>query len=204
MSSQPLPRDRSTAGVLRSAAFIMLLLLAGGYLVAVALGLVTPSNRFTPPEIMICVALILVAAFMAQGSHALKELAFGPTGVSAKFDRIEKRQGELETEIQALKVAVAGLVTKYELVHLEKLAADGSAIVTYSNHMVKELEHLDAMTYIVPLDLRGLNAMEQDHGSGVDKFDLKDYVQITMEGRQYLSLRAGLAAREAAAKALLG
>lgn len=49
--------------------------------------------------------------------------------------------------------------------------------------MIKELEHLDAMTYVVPTDIRGLNGMEQDHGNGIDQFDLKDYVHITTEGR---------------------
>jgi hypothetical protein len=131
----------------------------------------------------------------------IRNLALGPAGVTARFEQIEKRQSELETEIQALQVAVTGLVTNHELAQLEKLTADRTAVVSYSNPMVKELEHLDATTYVVPMDLRGLNGMEQDHGNGIDQFDLKDYVQITTEGRQYLSLRARLAARAAAAKA---
>lgn len=199
--SPKLQRNRGITRLLRGAVFIILVLLACSYLVAVSLGLVTPTNRFTTPEIMVGVALLLVAAFVAQRSYVIRDLVLGPTGVSAHFDRIEKRQNELETEIQALQVAVTGLVTKYELSHLEKLAADTRAVVTYSNHMLNELERLDAMTYIVPTDLRGLNAVKQDHGSGLDDFDLKDYVRLTEEGRQYLSLRAQLAARTAAAKA---
>lgn len=175
--------------------------LAGSYLVAVSLGLVTSANRFTTPEIAIGVALLLAAAFVAQGSYVIRDLALGPTGVSAHFERIEKRQNVLETEMQALQMAVLGLVTKHELMHLEKLAGEGKAVVKFGNIMIDELNHLDAMQYIVPHDVRGLNGIEEDHGSGLDDFDLKDYVRITPEGRQYLSLRAQLAARSAAAKA---
>jgi hypothetical protein len=55
-------------GLLRNAGFMVLLLLVSAYLVAVSLGLVIPANRFTTPEIMMCVALILVAAFVVQGN----------------------------------------------------------------------------------------------------------------------------------------
>ena len=102
------------------------MVLVGACLVAVSLGLVTLTNRFSTPEIMICVALILVAAFAVQGKYAIRDLALESSGLTAHFEQIEKRQSELETEIQALQVAVTGLVTKHELAHLEKLAADRS------------------------------------------------------------------------------
>jgi hypothetical protein len=186
---------------LRPTPFIIIMLLTGGYLVAVSLGLVASANRFTIPEIMIGAGLLLAAAFLAQGSYVIRDLALGPTGVSAHFDRMEKRQNELETEMQALQMAVTGLVTKHELMHLKNLAAEGIAVVRFSKIMVQELDHLDAMMYIVPLDPRGLNAIEQDYGNGLDDFDLKQYVGITQEGLQYLFLRTRLAARAAANRA---
>lgn len=194
------PQDRTITGVLRSVALLSGLLLAVGYLAGVALGLIGPANRLTTPEIIIGVTVLAAVAFLSQQSYVVRDLAVGPAGVSAHFDRIEKRQHELETEIEALQVAVTGLVTKHELALLEKLAGEGRGVVRFSQIMVQQLDHLDAMQYVVPLDLRGLNAIGDDHGSGLDDFDLKDYVSVTQEGRQYLSLRARLAAKAAAAQ----
>ena len=67
--------------------------------------------------------------------------------------------------------------------------------------MQSELTHLDAMEYIRPTNPRGLNALRDDHGGGLDDFDLKTYVEITQEGREYLLLRAQLAARAAGERA---
>ena len=103
--------------------------------------------------------------------------------------------------MRALQVALTGLVTTFELIHLQKLASDGPAIVRFGHIMVDELTHLDAMQFIRPIDPRGINALDADHGSGLDDFDLKNYLEITNEGEEYLALRAQLDARTAAARA---
>lgn len=103
--------------------------------------------------------------------------------------------------MRALQVSLTGLVTKFELTHLKKLAADGPANVRFGEIMQYELTHLDAMEFIRPTSPRGLNALRDDHGGGLDDFDLKTYLEITQEGREYLLLRAQLAARIAETKA---
>jgi hypothetical protein len=40
-----------------------------------------------------------------------------------------------------------------------------------------------------------MDALRDDHGSGLDDFDMKQYIEITEEGREYLALRTELAAR---------
>ncbi|TMR15468.1 hypothetical protein ETD86_27210 [Nonomuraea turkmeniaca] len=55
-----------------------------------------------------------------------------------------------------------------------------------------ELDRLDAMGFVEPVDPRGLNAIPQDHGQTYDEFDLKRYVAITEAGREYLRLRERL------------
>jgi len=48
--------------------------------------------------------------------------------------------------------------------------------------------------FLRPIDGRGLNALREDHGSGLDDFGLKRCVEITPEGQEYLALRDRLAA----------
>ena len=119
----------------------------------------------------------------------------------ASFERIEARQSAFESEVKALQVTLTGLVTKFELVHLERLAAPGPTTVKFGEIMLRELEHLDAMQFVRPTELQGLNALRDQHGSGLDDFDLKQYVEITVEGREYLALRAQLAAATARRRA---
>lgn len=165
-----------------------------GYLVAVTAGAIAPGNRLSTPEILLgmgLVAALLVAPQLPL--YSIKDLSLGPGGVTANFERIAARTTALESDVRALQVAITGLVTKFEAVHLEKLAADGPAVVRFGDIMLAELVHLDAMRYVVPLDHRGLNALREDHGTGLTDFDLKTYVAVTQEGREYLGLRAQLA-----------
>jgi hypothetical protein len=67
--------------------------------------------------------------------------------------------------------------------------------------MQSELTHLDAMEFIRPTGPGGLNAIRDNHGSGLDEFDLKNYIEITQGGREYLALREQLIARTARTQA---
>ena len=167
------------------------------YLLAIPFGVVGNGDRFSVPEITLAGILLVVLVLSAQSTYSIKNLALGPGGVTAAFEVIDARQSAIEADVHALQVAVAGLVSKFEAVHLEKLAAQGPAVVRFGRIMLDELNRLDAIGYIQPVDVRGLNAIEADHGSGLDDFDLKTYVEITKEGREYLALRAQLAARAA-------
>lgn len=100
-----------------------------------------------------------------------------------------------------MQVSLTGLVTKWELIHLRNLATAGPASVRFGNIMQDELTHLDAMEFIRPTGPGGLNAIRDDYGSGLDDFDLKNYIEITQEGREYLALREQLAAWTARAQA---
>ncbi|WP_203780983.1 hypothetical protein [Paractinoplanes rishiriensis] len=178
------------------------LLLAGvlvlGYLIAVAGGTVSTDNRLSTAEILLAVAVVAAMLVSDQLSlYSVKDLSLGPGGISANFERIAQKQRALESEVRALQVAITGLVTKFEVIHLEKLAADAPALMRFGEIMIGELTHLDAMQFVRPLDSRGLNAIRQDHGSGVSDFDLKTYLAITREGLEYLALRAQLGARTA-------
>ena len=172
------------------AILILVTSLAISYLIAVPVGLVSQAQRLTVQEIIFASAILVALAFAAQGKYAITDLTLGSSGVTAHFDRIEKKQSELEEDVRALQVALVGLVNKNEQRHLERLAADGPYTVRFGEIFVGELTRLDAMDYVQPVDRdRGINAIRQDHGSGQDDFDLKRYVAITRKGREYLDLR---------------
>lgn len=171
------------------------------YLVLIPVGVIARDDRLGTAEGVLAGVLLVAFLFAAQTSYTIKGLTIGSSGLVADFERIEARQNVLEAEIRALQVTLTGLVTKFEVVHLEKLAAEGPATVRFGEIMQRELEHLDAMGFIRPTDLRGLNVVREHHGGGVDDFDLKHYVEITGEGREYLALRAQLAARTARQRA---
>ena len=61
--------------------------------------------------------------------------------------------------------------------------------------MVRELERLDAIGYATPVRPRGLTRWMKERV--VVRFDLKDYVRITDDGREYLNLRAEILAIQA-------
>jgi hypothetical protein len=176
-------------------------LLLLGYLVLIPVGVIDAGNRLSTGEAVIAAALIVIFLFAAQTSYTIEGLTVGSTGVVASFERIEARQSALESDVKALQVTLTGLVTKFELVHLERLAAEGPTTVKFGEIMLRELEHLDAMQFVRPTQLQGLNAVRDQHGSGLDDFDLKQYVEITAEGREYLALRAQLAAGTARRRA---
>lgn len=193
----------SARGPLALVCLLILILVASlaiSYLVAVPIGLVSPTERLSVQEIIFASAILVALAFAAQGKYAITDLTLSSSGVSAHFNRIEKKQNELEADIRALQFSLVGLVNKNEQGHLERLAADGPYMVRFGEIFVGELTRLDAMDYIQPVDKeRGINAIRQDYGSGQDDFDLKRYIAITSNGREYLELRNTLTRRAGSA-----
>lgn len=158
-----------------------------GYLIVVPLGFIGPDKRLTTAEIVLAVAVLVLS------QYSIEDLTFDAGGASKiRLRRVEDRQSALESDVKVLQVALSGIVTKYELSHLRGLAASGMFDVQYSNHMVRELERLDAMQYVEPVRSDGLNAIRTDHQGPDDRFNLKDYAKITGRGREYLKLLASV------------
>lgn len=197
-----LQREHAGWAILRVMPPVLVILLAFSYLIAIPAGLVGSSQRLGTPEIILAAALLIALVFAAQTKYTITDLTLGSGGVSAHFAKIEAGLSDLEDEVRALQVSLTGLVTKFELIQLRKLAAEGPAVVHFSNIMLQgELTRLDAMEFIRPSGPRGLNAIRDDHGNDSVDFNLKDYVEITQQGREYLALREQLVAQTASAKA---
>jgi len=179
--------------VAATAAFLLVLVVVA-YLVAIPLGLVPTENRLSIGELAL-LAVVLVGCFVALQGYSVKDVSIGQSGITAKLERLSRRQGAVESDVGALRVAVTALVTKYEEQHLQGLAGRRPAMVLFSDKMISELERLDSINYVAPVggNARGINAIREDHGrDGTGNFDLKSYLEITPEGLQYLALRQRL------------
>lgn len=107
-----------------------------------------------------------------------------------RIKKQEEKQKTIESKVRVLQFSLKGIVTKFELPKLEGLAKNNPFMVNFSWHMIREIEHLDSIGYVEPLDgIRGINAISDDfsHRDG-GMFNLKDYIKITNDGLAYLKL----------------
>lgn len=118
----------------------------------------------------------------------IRSLSISDRKTDIKMSKIESRQETIESRVWALQLIVKGLITKFEYDKLVGLAASDPFMVRFHNDMYRELKHLDAIGYVQPKQGEGLVSIRDRDGSS-DEFDLKQYVQITPEGLEYLKLR---------------
>jgi hypothetical protein len=153
-------------------------------------------------------ALVLVAVL-----DRVIDFAVGP--VKATLGRIEQGQQILESDIRAIRVALKGVVTKYEHEYLRRLADPQrfpSEVGDFEYHYEDDKHHytpdvyprlkrLDDIGYIRPTEIDGhrlLLRIVDDHARDESlpneerpRFKLREYAEITEAGRNYLAL-AGL------------
>ncbi len=101
---------------------------------------------------------------------------------------MEQAFGQVESRVRVIQMLIKGSVTDFEYEKLEGLAADGPFPVYYHWDMYHELRRLDALRYVQPQPGYGIESIIERDGSA-DDFNLKQYVYITNEGREYLKLR---------------
>lgn len=107
---------------------------------------------------------------------------------SHEINSIKNRQDSIEDSIRTLQIVTKVLVSEFEYEKLRGLAKEEPFFVRFHNDMYEELKRLDAIRYIQPQPGYGLRDIRNRDGSG-DEFNLKQYVYITDDGREYLKLR---------------
>lgn len=120
--------------------------------------------------------------------ETIRDLGASDTKTSKEINNIKSRQDTIETRVRTLQLVIKGLVSEFEYEKLRGLAADSPFMVKFHNDMYDELKRLDAIKYVQPRPGYGLVSIRERDGIG-DTFDLKQYVYITDEGREYLKLR---------------
>jgi len=140
-------------------------------------------------------ALVAIIAIMAGALILitllpyLTEFYVGPKGVGGKLSRMEERQDSLDLRLNAIQFTLTGIVTKNEYPKLTGLAQKETFLVNYHPDLYRELKHLDAMGFVRPQEGHGLvDIRDQYEHKEQEKFDLKEFVEITEHGREYLKL----------------
>jgi hypothetical protein len=166
---------------------VALVLLAGKTL----LQALYPSMKF---DDALSAGLLVVAAlpWVAQLLTSAK-LPGGWEFVFQEFKENQDIQQDMlmaqQKQIEALRTAVRGIVTRHEFEKLDGLSQDGPFPCRYSDDMFDELKRLRALTYITNVEGKGLAQMARDHKGKDTEFDLKGYFYILEEGRKYLRIR---------------
>jgi hypothetical protein len=100
------------------------------------------------------------------------------------------RLSGVQSDIEAIRVALRGILTKHEFGPLKGLEGPGKVHIKQEPNLVKYLHRLDGLNFIQPNPGHGLYQIEQIPNDTM--FDLKDYLHITDEGRAYLDITTKL------------
>jgi len=102
-----------------------------------------------------------------------------------------------EATIRAIKVALRGIVTKFEIDYLRRLMKAEKWCCRYDPDTYDRLKRLDDMGFVLPTVINGdrrlvrIQELFGDENIPVDQrewFNMKDYVEITEEGKNYVGL----------------
>jgi hypothetical protein len=110
--------------------------------------------------------------------------------------QIEKGQQLLQSNTKAMRVLL-GFIGKYEIEHLRKVAGTEPYLRHYDPDLYYQLKRLDDTGFILPTVRDGgrrllrIQEHSRDESLPVEQrplFNVKDYVEITESGKEYLEL----------------
>jgi hypothetical protein len=118
----------------------------------------------------------------------IRALGFSEQRTQQEVQRLQGRQNATESRLRSMQIVMKGLVTEFEYQKLRGLSADVPFMVKFHNSMVQELNRLDAIRYVRPAPGYGIESIRERDGTD-RQFDLKQYVQVTEDGVEYLRFR---------------
>ena len=130
----------------------------------------------------------------------VKRIKIGREGLELEraFEQVKEQQERQAHEINAIKIALKGILTKHESGLLKRLNGDEPAVMLKSEpELYGYLHRLDGLNFIQPHKDKGLKYglwdTVKDHEHELElpydkrpDFDLRRYVYITNDGRIYL------------------
>jgi hypothetical protein len=131
-----------------------------------------------------------------QGTEirAYVDAMVGP--VKGELVQVETRQALQESELNALEFAVKGILTKHDIGPLTELNGPDPVLIRYEPDLYSYLHKLDGLGFVQPNTNKGYGLYDivQEHRDDErlpyeqrPLFNLKKYVSITDEGKQYLN-----------------
>lgn len=119
----------------------------------------------------------------------IRKARFGPVEIEREItlltEKVKEQKDEQERqklEIDTLRFLITNFVTSAELKHLEKLSKNESFIYEKAPYFELELRRLRSFGLISNFENKGISSMPQ-------KGNLKEYFEITKNGKDYLKLR---------------
>jgi hypothetical protein len=116
---------------------------------------------------------------------------------SRALQKLKRDVEQQETTIQAIRVALKGIVTKFEIDYLRRLGKADPWDCRYDPDTYYRLKRLDDMGFVLPTVIDGNRRLIRIQESFGDEsipveqrtwFNMKDYVEITDAGRDYVRL----------------
>jgi hypothetical protein len=135
--------------------------------------------------------LALAHRFTGEDVQRVKFGSIELERVKGQVDLVKQRQAVQESDIEAIRVALRGILTKHEFGPLKGLNEIGKVPITKGPNLVNYLHRLDGLNFIQPNPGHGLNEIEEKPDGSMLP-DLKDYFHITDEGRAYLDITTRL------------
>src|SRR5512144_528079 len=126
---------------------------------------------------------------MHANHKAIRALGFSEQRTQQQIRQLQNRQETTESRVRTIQILIKSLITEFEYEKLHGLAPNGPFMVQFHNSMIAELNRLDAIRYIRPKPGYGIESIRERDGTD-KKFDLKQYIEITEDGLEYLNLRA--------------
>jgi len=118
-------------------------------------------------------------------------------GKAAELQKLKNKVKQQESDIQAIRVALRGIVTKFEIDYLRRLAKAEPWPCRYDPDTYYRLKRLDDMGFVLPTvidsDRRLIRIQERFGEESIpveqrEWFNMKDYVEITEAGKEYVKL----------------
>jgi hypothetical protein len=139
------------------------------------------DKRLEWPDVVLLLGLLIAVSPLPS---KLGGLTLGDKGLTLSF--IAERQREQDNRLDKISFILRNIVTSYDRDKLKGLAGSGPFMCYYSVAFVDELRHLRGLGFIKAL--QPLHNISERYKAHSDKFDLKDFCEITPEGQQYLTL----------------
>lgn len=167
-------------------------LLLGAVIALVALN---ASDAAVIAAATLLTAVSIVAILIAKG-YEFRRLGISTRGVDVEIAEVKQKQEKISTDVDTLGVAVVGLRTVPERMHLEALTGNTDAFVEFRQTLVDELDHLENLENIKSRDptrrIRdalwdGPGKEWEEKGKKDTEFNLKDYARILPAGEKYLA-----------------
>jgi len=124
---------------------VLLVTFTAVYVTLIVTGGIDSNRKLGPAEYALIAFVVL---FAGNFFNKLAELSFGKEGLSLRLNTVEERQERAEDTLNAIQIALTGLLTKYEYEHLRKLDILHAYPCRSGNIFFDEIRRLDSIGFL--------------------------------------------------------